>query len=133
VGTAHFDFPPTLALPLPQVRAWLRAHLRGVPADTVSDAELVATELLTNAYEHATGAVALRLCLPADRPVLRLEVDDACPDRPPDRDHVRAPGEQGGRGLLLISALTTAWGVLSGAGRKTVWAELQLGVNTEFV
>jgi anti-sigma regulatory factor (Ser/Thr protein kinase) len=124
MGTVNFDFPAALPLPLAQVRAWLRSHLRGVSPDTVSDAELVVTELVSNAYEHATGAVGLRLCLLTDR--LRLEVDDACPDRPPDADHVRAPDEPGGRGLMLITALTTAWGVLAGVGRKTVWAEIQL-------
>jgi anti-sigma regulatory factor (Ser/Thr protein kinase) len=124
MGTLKFDFPATMALS--QMRAWLRANLRGMSPDTVSDAELVATELVTNAYEHASGATALRLSLPPDRPVLRLEVDDTCPDQPPDPHYVRRSDDPGGRGLMLITSLTTAWGVLSGVGRKTVWAEIRL-------
>src|SRR5437879_4075067 len=115
MGTVKFDFPATMALS--QMRAWLRANLRGMSPDTVCDAELVATELVTTAYEHASGATALRLSLPPDRPVLRLEVDDDCPDQSPDPHYVRRSDDPGGRGLTLITALSTAWGVLSGVGR----------------
>jgi hypothetical protein len=127
MGTNHvYTFTGTPS-PLPQLRAWLRDRLAGLRSDTVQDTELLATELVTNANEHASGAVAMRVKLPADRPVVRIEVDDANPDQPPPR-HRGAPSEDEsrGRGLLMVKAVSTAWGVLTTTSRKTVWVEIPL-------
>ncbi|MFI0895458.1 ATP-binding protein [Streptomyces sp. NPDC020983] len=108
-------------------RRLLRRHLarRGMTglADT---AELVLSELVTNALRHATAAedslVETRFtCLPDGS--LRIEVHDADPTRP----ELRAPGAEAdsGRGLALVDALTGGrWGTGDRAGiGKTVWAE----------
>ena len=115
---------------VPRSRAALHAVLGGwgVDQDVLDSAELVLSELVTN---------ALRVLVPSDRQVgvriarsledglLRLEVSDAGPGRP----EVRAPDgdEIGGRGLVLVEALAHRWGVderVGGIG-KTVWAELK--------
>lgn len=100
----------------------------GVGQEVVETAELVLSELVTN---------ALRVPVPRDRQVgvrivrspgdglLRLEVSDAGSGRP----EVRTPGEDEtcGRGLMLVEALAHCWGVeerVAGIG-KTVWAELK--------
>ena len=36
----------------------------------------------------------------------------------------RGPAALGGRGLLLVRELAAGWGVDTGEGGKTVWAEL---------
>ncbi|MFJ7998099.1 ATP-binding protein [Streptomyces sp. NPDC096310] len=115
---------------VPRARAVLRATLGswGVGHDVAEAGELILSELVTN---------ALRVRVPGDRHVgvrivrspvdemLRLEVSDAGTGRP----GVRAPrdDEPGGRGLLLVEAVSERWGVEARPGGigKTVWAELK--------
>jgi anti-sigma regulatory factor (Ser/Thr protein kinase) len=114
------------APPLGSIRAWLRDLLVGFAAGIVADIELLVTELVTNAYEHGAGCAALRMYLAADRAVVRLEVDDRSPHlriRPPEGADLSSPG---GRGLVLIAAISADWGVDAEPGRKTVWAEIPL-------
>jgi serine/threonine-protein kinase RsbW len=90
-------------------------------------AELVLSELLTNAVRH-TGASPGREIethwFPLDGGV-RIEVHDAGDGRPVLG--APAPDEQGGRGLLLVEALAARWGVTGRRGPgKAVWAELPL-------
>ncbi|WP_326752415.1 ATP-binding protein [Streptomyces hirsutus] len=115
---------------VPRSRAALHAVLGGwgVGQEVLDSAELVLSELVTN---------ALRVRVPSDRQVgvriarsladglLRLEVSDAGSGKP----EVRSPGDEetGGRGLLLVEVLAHRWGVDERAGGigKTVWAELK--------
>ncbi|MCN9244965.1 ATP-binding protein, partial [Streptomyces sp. RY43-2] len=73
-----------------------------------------------------------RLCLtlhPADT-TLRIEVTDARTDRRPPTPGTLAPPSpdlDGGRGLLLVEALSTHWGTTEGDPyTKTVWCEAAL-------
>jgi anti-sigma regulatory factor (Ser/Thr protein kinase) len=94
-----------------------------VPADKAGDIVLAASELVTNAFEHGRGGIAVRLRFSGG--CLLLEVRDSSPDDPvlrrPGPDSVR------GRGLALIQALSTAWGHERAGGGKWVWAEFQVG------
>ncbi|WP_405639515.1 SpoIIE family protein phosphatase [Streptomyces uncialis] len=90
-------------------------------ADTVL---LVVTELVTNALLHTTGPVRLDLTLVRDR--LRVAVGDASPRSPVKP--VATPWEAtGGRGLLMVEAVTAAWGTVPVSGGKQVWAEIVTG------
>ena len=90
---------------------------------------LLAAELSANAVSH--GHVPgrdfhLRLMRAAGR--VRVEVSDTRTERRPDPASAVLPDDdaESGRGLLLVAALSDAWGVddrLPGPG-KTVWAEL---------
>ncbi|WP_051839262.1 ATP-binding protein [Streptomyces sp. NRRL F-5126] len=114
---------------VPCARTLLRARLGEWRAkqDTVADAELVLSELVTNAVRvRAPGdrMVGVRIECRERGGLLRLEVSDAGKGSP----EVRSPGEEEtcGRGLLLVSSLAYRWGVkdrLMGVG-KTIWAEL---------
>ena len=119
----------TIGLPpkhqLSELRAWLRDLLADEPAELLIDVELAATELVTNAYEHTGLLLAVRVSRPADRPVLRVEVDDGAPDRPP-RPGTSTRGGFRGRGLLMVDGISSRWGVDQGKDRKTVWAEIPL-------
>ncbi|QHF98273.1 hypothetical protein DEH18_05400 [Streptomyces sp. NHF165] len=97
-------------------RGWLERW--ALPAVVVGDAELVVSELGTNAVEHGRGPVGLTLAhLPG---VLRIEVTDR--SSTPARPRTVAADAESGRGLLLVDALAGAWGV-SPDGTVT-WAEL---------
>jgi anti-sigma regulatory factor (Ser/Thr protein kinase)/type II secretory pathway pseudopilin PulG len=93
-------------------------------ADVSSEAELLLTELMTNALRHGDGAVRVRLLLRDQR--LRVEVADTSDRmpvmRPPATSGV--PGE--GRGLHLVDALAAAWGSRLEERGKVVWFELGL-------
>jgi hypothetical protein len=100
----------------------------GVNQDVLDAAELVLSELVTNALRVRVPSdrqVGVRIARSLEDGVLRLEVSDAGSGRP----EVQAPGddETGGRGLLLVEALAHRWGVDERAGGigKTVWAELK--------
>lgn len=89
--------------------------------DVVEDAQLVVTELVTNALVHAGSTCELSARLGDS--VLRLEVIDTGHGVPDPQ--LAGPMSERGRGLLLVSALSTAWGMEgSPDGRKMVWAEL---------
>lgn len=98
------------------VRDLLDRHL-GVLRD---DAVLVADELVSNAIQHGDGPRSCRLTLLDEGHGLRAEVTDAGEGEP----HLRTPDRTGGRGLVLVDRLATAWGVRWFPGYKTVWAEL---------
>jgi serine phosphatase RsbU (regulator of sigma subunit)/anti-sigma regulatory factor (Ser/Thr protein kinase) len=106
------------------VRAELRDAVRrwgvGELADT---AELLASELLTNALVHTDRDAMLTARLyDALGGRLRVEVEDES-DQWPKR---RTPGEQAssGRGLLLVEALADDWGVEPRGSGKRMWFEL---------
>ncbi|MFJ9040341.1 ATP-binding protein [Streptomyces sp. NPDC102406] len=109
------------------LRAVLAAHGR---AELAYSAELLASELLTNAHRHTTGSYALRIGPGAmDAHRVRVAVWDGDPKIPPG--FVRcAPGAdvtaEGGRGLFLVRAYADDWGAYTfpeASGGKLLWAE----------
>jgi serine/threonine-protein kinase RsbW len=108
-----------------EVRAVLRGWLAGKAAkETLDDAELVATELVTNSVRHAGLAAGdvVRVRASALDTVLRLEVEDSGSEGRPRR---RDPDPRGGLGLHLVDALALQWGVMR-TDHTTVWADLPL-------
>ena len=95
-------------------------------ADLLERAELLASELVTNALLHARTDVRLRLALRGDR--LHLGVHDGGSRllRLVGGD----PDAEAGRGLLLVERLARAWGVYRPPeGGKVVWCVLALEVR----
>ncbi|MEV6796196.1 ATP-binding protein [Streptomyces sp. NPDC051320] len=107
-------------------RKTLRAVLHSHGLDQLVDtAELLASELVTNAYRHSRGPYGLRLrAMDADR--IRLAVWDGNPAIP--APFGPPPGEDAecGRGLHLVRLCAASWGayVLAGGG-KVLWAECE--------
>ena len=105
----------------PLARSAVQQHCRrwGL-GDLCEDATLIVTELVANAVRHAGTVIRLRLRRTDGG--LRLEVTDGSP-RPV---RLTSPGllDEGGRGLALVDALATHYGVEGQPGGKTVWAEL---------
>ena len=96
--------------------------------DLVDIAELLVSELATNAVVHAGGCYRLTLSLGIG--TLRCEVADERRQlpRPPNGQVENDDGDsESGRGLLLVDALSHRWGSrLTGEG-KEVWFELETG------
>ncbi|KOU45088.1 ATP-binding protein [Streptomyces sp. NPDC060334] len=93
-------------------------------SDAADVAELLITELVTNALVHTEQGAEVSASLAATR--LRVEVRDYASRRP--RPHVpTADDGTHGRGLVLVQELADEWGVdtlARGAG-KVVWFELE--------
>ncbi|MFD4130811.1 ATP-binding protein [Streptomyces goshikiensis] len=107
-----------------EVRRALRELMRHrCRPDTAEAAELLITELVTNALVHTEQGAEVSASLAADR--LRVEVRDYANRRP--RPYVpTADDGTHGRGLVLVQALADAWGVdaTGQGGGKVVWFEL---------
>jgi DNA-binding NarL/FixJ family response regulator len=87
----------------------------------VPPAELLVSELVANAVQHVPGACAVEVTYGTD--VLRIAVADSGLGMPDLQ--VLGPTSEGGRGLHIVSAFSTAWGVdRMEDGGKQVWAEL---------
>src|SRR5690242_12399333 len=92
-----------------------------VPETVRGGAELIVTELVTNAVVHGVGTIRLRL--QSDAGLVRGEVIDQGPGFEVDvREH--GVEEIGGRGLWLVSSLARRWGIHDGSSH--VWFEFSL-------
>ncbi|MFD4254462.1 ATP-binding protein [Amycolatopsis thermoflava] len=122
------DLEPDTVPPLVAVRQWAARALSDLGEDHLVAVQLVATELLSNAYEHAGGAHQLRLRRLRERCRTVIEVDDSS-DEQPTVVRERDPRVAGGRGLAMVDKLSSAWGSRprSGGG-KTVWGTIDCTV-----
>ena len=106
-----------------QVRRLLRRLLSSWRLDDLveeGDVELLATEIATNAVRHAGTEATVTVCYLGDR--IRVEVGDRSSALP----RIRTPdgSRAGGRGLPLVDALSSSWGVIEAADGKRVWFEV---------
>ncbi len=131
VSAAYRPEPAAVAAARKFVRETLQGWLdtRPAPADTelVNDAVLLTSELVTNAVVHAGTQVQVTCKLAAS--AVEVVVRDSHPARMvpgPARDDSIPAERTNGRGLLLPSALASAWGVSYGAEAKAVWFRMGL-------
>ncbi|MGY5060787.1 SpoIIE family protein phosphatase [Streptomyces sp. 900105755] len=82
---------------------------------------LVVSELVTNALVHTQGPVRLELVLRGDR--VRVCVSDSSP-RAPAKPVIVDWESTGGRGLLLVEAVSESFGTVPVAGGKQVCSEI---------
>jgi CheY-like chemotaxis protein len=89
----------------------------GEQLDTV---KLLVSEVVANAVVHAGSEVTVAVqLLPG---AIRVAVRDTDSARPVPRD--AAPEDESGRGLALVEALSTSWGVEQTPSGKSVWFEV---------
>ncbi|QEV00802.1 ATP-binding protein [Streptomyces viridifaciens] len=91
---------------------------------TGDDAQLVASELLTNAVRHTAGPLAMDLDDDGSR--LRITVTDPRADITPPDPGSHQPARIGGHGLFIVDRLALHWGAFPEGCGKTVWADLLL-------
>ncbi|MFF3425490.1 SpoIIE family protein phosphatase [Streptomyces sp. NPDC002602] len=87
-------------------------------------AELILSELITNAIRYGSAPVGVRLL--RDRTLI-IEVSDGSSTSP----HLRyaATTDEGGRGLFLVAQYAERWGTRYTERGKVIWAELPLSGN----
>ncbi|MDH2393087.1 ATP-binding protein [Streptomyces sp. HNM0663] len=143
LGSADLTAVPELRHSLRQaLRRWTRSG-----TETADVAELLASELVTNALIHTDHGAVVTAAVAGS--TLRVEVRDFVPGLPVP-DVTAAPpriaddeGDEGGegddcaefedldelgthgRGLILVERLADAWGVRTQAVGKVVWFELR--------
>lgn len=109
-----------------RLRRIVRVALKHWGCPELSDtAELLVTELATNAFRHGRGRdIAVRFYLQNDRCV--IEVNDGSPARP----HLRhaEDDDEDGRGLFLVESMADEWGVTPDG--TSTWCTLPLTEGT---
>ena len=130
VVSIHADFTasPRAAA---QARALVASALsggatRGVDQDLVHDAQLVASELVTNAVMHARTDLHLGLC--CDEHHLLIAVADGTPTLDQPSDSEQPEDEESGRGMLIVASIAADFGWRRREDRpgKIMWVLLAL-------
>jgi len=104
-------------------REVVRGVLAGVPPQVVEKAQVMVSELVTNAIVHGSGEASI--VVEVDEESLHVEVLDCEPtlDLAPLRV---GASSQRGRGLAIVDALASSWGVEPRLAGKAVWFNLDL-------
>ncbi len=101
-----------------RARRFMHAQVGGhLSADALSDAQMVVSELVNNAFVHGAGRIVLKTRLSGDS--LKIEVvDDGTGKAPAIREQGSDDG--GGWGLRIVDTLSLDWGAYEGTTH--VWA-----------
>jgi anti-sigma regulatory factor (Ser/Thr protein kinase) len=107
-------------------RALVLFQLQDASAPVAEIAELLTSELVTNAIVHGHDHATLGVEVTADR--VHVEVSDS--DTTADLKPLYVPTSRThGRGLMLVDRLASSWGVEAHPGGKVVWFELAFNVS----
>jgi anti-sigma regulatory factor (Ser/Thr protein kinase) len=106
-------------------RRFAKISLSGQDDDLVADVELVIAELVSNAALHGQPPVMVNVAVSPDR--VRVEVEDS--GRVLPMEVLQRNDAMTGRGLSLVAALTSTWGVEAAGSGKVVWAEFAFGAE----
>jgi anti-sigma regulatory factor (Ser/Thr protein kinase) len=123
IAIALPGIPESVPVARLRVRAALGLHGLGEYAD---DAEMITSELVTNAVQHAcangTQTIGIILTHAGSPATVTIAVSDSSPHGPLRRD--TATSGQQGRGLQIVEALSARWGWRREDGGKAVFAVL---------
>ncbi|MBM2619448.1 ATP-binding protein [Actinoplanes sp. LDG1-06] len=97
--------------------------------NVVDDALLVISELVQNVNQHTRSDGVLSIDVVGNDVLIQVTDHDPAPPRPQAPDGHRA----GGRGLLLVAAVATGWGVRRTSQGKTVWARLPITLHEDLL
>ncbi|MFC4588198.1 ATP-binding protein [Sphaerisporangium corydalis] len=125
IGTIHL---PGRALSVHVARAFVREALRADGWQEVDEAELLVSELFTNAVRHSRSGSRphglVTLVVTEHTGSVRIEViDEGSPERVPSVQDADVDGD-GGRGLWLVEQIASTWGVRENLTGRAVWFEI---------
>ncbi len=111
-------------------RTFVADHRDHLSDDLVDDAQLLVSELVSNAVVHGRSTITLRVW--SARYGMGVAVADtgvAIPEQAAERPRRPQPGSVGGRGMAILDAVANSWGVVptEPPPGKTVWFELHAG------
>ncbi|WP_462203805.1 ATP-binding protein, partial [Frankia sp. CcWB3] len=117
---------PYLPSAVPQARRVLREGIRlaDLPEDVRGTAELLVSELVTNAVKY--GQPPLWLLIEIRPGLIHASVSDTSTVLPQRRE--AAPDAEGGRGLLVLDTLAGSWGTVAVESGKYLWFDLPVPV-----
>ena len=102
-------------------RAWAVQRFVEWGHESLADlAELLVSEMVTNALRHASGPIELTILLLDE--IITIAVEDSAAPLPRLRRVTDV--DEGGRGLQLVATLSARWGARPTAGGKVVWCDL---------
>jgi anti-sigma regulatory factor (Ser/Thr protein kinase) len=93
--------------------------------DLSDDAQLVVSELVTNAYRHAPGTDNFELELVRQDAGVRIALADGNSVRPVIAELKDDDARPTGRGMAIVAALASRWGAEDHHGGKRVWVDLE--------
>jgi anti-sigma regulatory factor (Ser/Thr protein kinase) len=103
------------------VTEWLDGS---VARSAIEDVKLLVSELVTNAVRHPRNDGPIELEVRVHAGKVRVQVTDPGEGFRKPRVGSPPPDALGGRGLLIVDRLATAWGVTPGRPTR-VWFELE--------
>jgi serine phosphatase RsbU (regulator of sigma subunit)/anti-sigma regulatory factor (Ser/Thr protein kinase) len=104
-------------------RTWVHETITAWDVEPLAElAQLLVSELVTNALRHARGPIDLTVLLLDE--IVTLAVSDA--DQPLPRLRRVSSSDEGGRGLQLVAMLASRWGARPTVDGKVVWCDLPL-------
>ena len=103
------------------VRREVASQVAGCPASVRNAAPLAASELVSNALQHVGDG---RFQIDVTPESVTLAVFDARPERWPVPT-LADPLAPAGRGLSIVAAISSSWGITAGREEKSVWCELR--------
>ena len=122
--TARLELPATPAA-AGVARLFVRCLCEEWGVEGVADvAELLSSELVTNAVVHAHSSVELYAARDDDG-ALRVDVyDRSAGGSVVPRSRHADPAAENGRGLAIVASLASSWGVDEAGNGKSVWFTL---------
>ncbi|MFG2171247.1 ATP-binding protein [Streptomyces niveus] len=112
-----------------RVRRAMRLHLSLWGLSDLEDlAQICVSELVANVINHVGRATPVTLAVSTDGAHIRIELSDPDARAMPT---LLAPtsGAESGRGLMILDAVASRWGVIPRADSKVVWCELATGLE----
>jgi anti-sigma regulatory factor (Ser/Thr protein kinase) len=126
----HFAAMETTPFWARQQTRYFLDRCRGISQETAQDAQLLVSELVTNAYEASESTWAIGLSLRRFPRFLLIEVIDSSMQVPKLTN--ADDGALGGRGLRLVNELSNGWGYFYLPGcLKDVYCTLPLPEENE--
>lgn len=109
-----------------QARRFVAAALEGWGLDVlVVDSQLMVSELVANAVQHADSAAGVSVAVSGGTLEVGVDDDSLVPPRPPGgAETVSGRVAESGRGLFLVDRLADAWGTAIRPEGKQVWFRL---------
>lgn len=101
----------------------------GMDEDVADCGKIIVTELLANAVEHTETPVSKVIIERPSNGVVRIGVSDSSCGAP--HLELAGPNAESGRGLSLVTAMSSQWGYSTHPWGKVTWAVIEASADGE--